>query len=77
MPLFHFGFSAMASVNELQIWADSETDGRRGADDGDQVFSRGAAYARQAAERGQQRLAAPRPDPGHVVERRPQVAFRA
>src|ERR1700688_3997078 len=32
MPLFHFGFSAMASVNELQIWADTETDARRGAD---------------------------------------------
>jgi len=32
MPLFHFGFSAMASVNELQIWADAETDARRGAD---------------------------------------------
>jgi thiamine biosynthesis lipoprotein len=32
MPLFHFGFSAMASVNELQIWADAETDARRSAD---------------------------------------------
>jgi thiamine biosynthesis lipoprotein len=32
MSLFHFGFSAMASVNELQIWADTETDARRGAD---------------------------------------------
>jgi FAD:protein FMN transferase len=32
MPLFHFGFSAMASVNELQIWADAETDARRCAD---------------------------------------------
>ena len=32
MPLFHFGFSAMASVNELQIWADAEKDARRGAD---------------------------------------------
>jgi len=32
MPLFHFGFSAMASVNELQIWADTETDARRAAD---------------------------------------------
>src|ERR1700694_6282415 len=32
MPLFHFGVSAMASVNELQIWADTETDARRGAD---------------------------------------------
>ena len=32
MPLFHFGFSAMASVNELQIWADAETDARCGAD---------------------------------------------
>jgi FAD:protein FMN transferase len=32
MPLFHFCFSAMASVNELQIWADAETDARRGAD---------------------------------------------
>jgi hypothetical protein len=32
MPLFHFGFSAMASANELQIWADAETDARRGAD---------------------------------------------
>jgi FAD:protein FMN transferase len=32
MPLFHFGFSVMASVNELQIWADTETGARRGAD---------------------------------------------
>ncbi|HXL85098.1 MAG TPA: FAD:protein FMN transferase, partial [Casimicrobiaceae bacterium] len=32
MPLFHFGFSAMASANELQIWADAETDARCGAD---------------------------------------------
>jgi FAD:protein FMN transferase len=32
MPLFHFGFLAMASVNELQIWADAEPDARRGAD---------------------------------------------
>jgi FAD:protein FMN transferase len=32
MPLFLFGFSAMASVNELQIWADTEAHARRGAD---------------------------------------------
>src|ERR1700733_35871 len=32
MPLFQFGFSAMASVNELQIWADTEQHARRGAD---------------------------------------------
>jgi len=32
MPLFRFGFPAMASVNELQIWADAEPDARRGAD---------------------------------------------
>jgi FAD:protein FMN transferase len=32
MPLFQFGFSAMASVNELQIWADTEAHARRGAD---------------------------------------------
>jgi thiamine biosynthesis lipoprotein len=32
MPLFQFGFSAMASLNELQIWADTEAQARRGAD---------------------------------------------
>jgi FAD:protein FMN transferase len=32
MPLFRFGFSAMASVNELQIWAGTEAHARRGAD---------------------------------------------
>jgi thiamine biosynthesis lipoprotein len=32
MPLFRYGFAAMASVNEIQIWADAEKDARRGAD---------------------------------------------
>jgi len=32
MPLFRFGFPAMASANELQIWAEAEADARRGAD---------------------------------------------
>jgi FAD:protein FMN transferase len=32
MPLFRYSFPAMASVNELQIWADAEIDARRVAD---------------------------------------------
>ena len=32
MPLFQFGFPAMASVNELQIWADTEAHAHGGAD---------------------------------------------
>jgi FAD:protein FMN transferase len=32
MPLFRFDFPAMASANELHIWADTEAHARRGAD---------------------------------------------
>src|SRR2546423_633203 len=32
MPLFRYNFFAMASANELQIWADAESDARTGAD---------------------------------------------
>ena len=46
-----------------------------GADDPHELLARGAADAREAAERGEQRLAPPRPDPGDVVQLRPQVAL--
>lgn len=32
MPLFRYAFSAMASANELQIWADAESNARAAAD---------------------------------------------
>ncbi len=48
-----------------------------GADHARELLARGAADARDAAERGQQRLAPPRADPGDLVELRPQIARRA
>ena len=47
------------------------------ADDGRQLLARRAPHAGQAAERRQQRPPPPRPDAGHVVELRSQVAHRA
>ena len=46
------------------------------ADDGRQLLARRAPHAGQAAERRQQRPAAPRSDAGHVVELRSQIAHR-
>src|SRR5262245_42332941 len=41
-----------------------------------QLFAGGAAHTGDAAERGEERLAPPRTDPGHDVELRAQVALR-
>ena len=48
--------------------------GGLGADDRRQLLARGAAHAGEAAEAGQQRLAAPRADARNLVELRPQIA---